>query len=123
MLTTIKLGIAGVVGSGSQYLSWVHIEDLSAMFGFLLTHQSISGPVNLVAPAPVTNRAFTKTLGKMVKRPTVMNMPAFVARTIFGQMADELILSSTGVIPDVLKKNGYQYRYPNLEAALADGIG
>ena len=123
MLPSFKLGIAGVVGSGNQYLSWVHIEDLSAMFGFLLTHQSISGPVNLVAPAPVTNRTFTKTLGKVVKRPTVMNMPAFVARTIFGQMADELILSSTGVIPDVLKKNGYQYRYPNLEAALADCIG
>jgi uncharacterized protein (TIGR01777 family) len=122
MLPSFRLGIAGVVGSGRQYLSWVHIKDLSAMFSFLLSHKSISGPVNLVAPAPLTNRVFTKTLGKVVKRPTVMKMPAFVARTVFGQMADELILSSTGVIPNVLKKNGYQYHYPNLEQALADCI-
>ena len=118
MLPSFKLGIAGVVGSGTQYISWVQIEDLIAMIEFVLENEVIEGPVNLVAPAAVTNREFTKTLGKVVKRPTVMNMPAFVARTVFGQMADELILSSTRVLPSVLMRNGYAHRYANLEAAL-----
>ena len=118
MLPSFKLGIAGVVGSGTQYISWVQLEDLITMIEFILTHDDIDGPVNLVAPAAVTNREFTKTLGKVVKRPTVMNMPAFVARTVFGQMADELILSSTRVLPSVLMRNGYVHRYANLEAAI-----
>lgn len=118
MLPSFKLGIAGVVGNGSQYISWVQIDDLIQMIEFILEHDGIEGPVNLVAPAAVTNREFTKTLGKVVKRPTVMKMPAFVAKTVFGQMADELILSSTRVLPSVLMRNGYVHRYANLEAAL-----
>ena len=118
MLPSFKMGIAGVVGPGTQYISWVQLEDLISMIEFILTHEDIDGPVNLVAPAAVTNREFTKTLGKVVKRPTVMNMPAFVARTVFGQMADELILSSTRVLPSVLMRNGYVHRYPNLESAI-----
>ena len=123
MLPSFKLGIAGVVGSGTQYISWVQLEDLITMIEFILTHDDIDGPVNLVAPAAVTNREFTKTLGKVVKRPTVMNMPAFVARTVFGQMADELILSSTRVLPSVLMRNGYAHRYANLEAAIRASLG
>ena len=123
MLPSFKLGIAGVVGSGTQYISWVQLEDLITMIEFILTHDDIDGPVNLVAPAAVTNREFTKTLGKVVKRPTVMNMPAFVARTVFGQMADELILSSTRVLPSVLMRNGYVHRYANLEAAIRASLG
>ena len=118
MLPSFRLGIAGVVGSGAQYISWVQLEDLTAMIEYILEHDDIDGPVNLVAPAAVTNREFTKTLGKVLKRPTVMNMPAFVARTVFGQMADELILSSTRVLPSVLMRNGYVHRYANLEAAI-----
>jgi uncharacterized protein (TIGR01777 family) len=123
MLPSFKLGIAGVVGSGTQYISWVQLEDLITMIEFILTHDDIDGPVNLVAPAAVTNREFTKTLGKVVKRPTVMNMPAFVARTVFGQMADELILSSTRVLPSVLMRNGFVHRYANLEAAIRASLG
>lgn len=119
MLPSFKLGIAGIVGSGKQYVSWVHIDDLLTMIEFTLEKHDISGPVNLVAPAAVTNREFTKTLGKVVKRPTVLNMPAFVAKTIFGQMGEELVLSSTRVLPSVLMRNGYTHRYPNLEQALA----
>ncbi|NNK56781.1 MAG: TIGR01777 family protein [Desulfobulbaceae bacterium] len=118
MLPSFKLGIAGVVGRGTQYISWVQLEDLITMIEFILTHDEIEGPVNLVAPAAVTNREFTKTLGKVLKRPTVLNMPAFAARTVFGQMADELILSSTRVLPSVLMRNGYVHRYANLEAAI-----
>ena len=118
MLPSFKLGIAGVVGSGTQYISWVQLDDLIAMIEFVLEHDAIEGPVNLVAPAAVTNREFTKTLGKVLKRPTLMKMPAFAARTVFGQMADELILSSTRVMPSVLMRNGYVHRHANLEAAL-----
>lgn len=118
MLPSFKLGIAGVVGSGNQYISWVQLEDLVAMIEFIIENEQISGPVNLVSPAAATNREFTKTLGRVLKRPTMMKMPAFVARTVFGQMADELILSSTRVLPSVLMKNGYIHRYPNLENGL-----
>lgn len=122
MLPSFKLGIAGVVGPGSQYISWVQMEDLITMIEFILTHDDIEGPVNLVAPAAVTNREFTKTLGKVLKRPTVMNMPAFVARTVFGQMGEELILSSTRVLPSVLMRNGYVHRHANLEAAIRTSL-
>ncbi len=122
MLPSFKLGIAGVVGSGKQYVSWVQIEDLLEMIEFILENEKIEGPVNLVAPAAVTNREFTKTLGKVVQRPTIMKMPAFVARTVFGQMGDELVLSSTRVLPSVLMRNGYVHRYANLESALAASI-
>lgn len=119
MLPSFKLGIAGVVGGGKQYVSWVHIEDLLAMIEFTIENNDISGPVNLVAPAAVTNREFTKTLGKVVKRPTVLNMPAFVAKAVFGQMGEELVLSSCRVLPSVLMRSGYTHRFANLEQALA----
>ena len=122
MLPSFKLGIAGVDGSGTQYISWVQIEDLIAMIEFILENDRIDGPVNLVAPAAATNREFTKALGKVVNRPTLMKMPAFVARTVFGQMADELILSSTRVLPSVLMRNGYVHRYANLETALSASL-
>ena len=122
MLPSFKLGIAGVVGRGTQYISWVQIEDLISMIEFSLKNDRVDGPVNLVAPAAATNREFTKILGKVVKRPTVMKMPAFVARTVLGQMADELILSSTRVLPSVLMRNGYVHRYANLEAALSASL-
>lgn len=118
MLPSFKLGIAGIVGSGEQYISWTGIEDLVRMILFVLERDDISGPVNLVAPEAVTNREFTKTLGTILGRPTVMKMPAFVARTVFGQMADELILSSIRVKPQVLEKAGYRFQQPELEQAL-----
>ena len=118
MLPSFKLGIAGVVGNGKQYVSWVHLDDLVAMIEFTLENNAISGPANLVAPAAVTNREFTKTLGKVVNRPTVMSMPAFVAKAVFGQMGEELVLSSTRVLPSVLMRSGYTHRHANLEQAL-----
>ncbi len=119
MLPSYKFGIAGMVGSGKQYVSWVHIEDLLEMIEFCLEHEHLEGPINMVAPAAVTNREFTKTLGRVVKRPTIFNMPAFVARAVFGQMGEELVLSSCRVLPSVLMRNGYVHRFANLESALA----
>jgi len=103
-------------------VSWVGIDDLVRMSLFLLERDDISGPVNMVAPEAVTNRNFTKTLGKILGRPTVLKMPAFVAKTVFGQMADELILASTRVAPQVLTEHGYRFISPNLEETLRSCI-
>jgi uncharacterized protein (TIGR01777 family) len=118
MLPSFKLGIAGVVGSGKQFVSWVTLADLLRMFEFLLAEDTIIGPVNMVSPEPVTNREFTKTLGAILNKPTVMKMPAFVARAVFGQMGTELVLSSTRVKPSVLLGKGFRYQHRNIDSAL-----
>ena len=118
MLPSFKLGIAGIVGSGKQYVSWIDIRDIVSIMHFLLDEKTISGPVNLVSPNPVTNYEFTKTLGAVVKKPTVMKMPAFVARTVFGQMGSELVLSSTRVAPKRLLEKGYRFKAAELEESL-----
>ena len=118
MVPSFKMGIAGIVGNGRQFVSWVDIKDIVGMFHFLIEHDSIQGPVNLVSPEPTTNLTFTKTLGKILQKPTIMRMPAFVARLVFGQMGEELVLSSTRVIPGVLKANKYDFVAPDLEHSL-----
>lgn len=118
MLTPFRLGLGGPIGRGTQYMSWIAIEDVVGAVQHLLRAGSVSGPVNLVAPNPVTNRDFTRTLGRVVRRPTVFAMPAFVCRAVFGEMADEMLLASTRVRPARLTASGYQFSYPELEPAL-----
>ena len=118
MLTPFQLGAGGVIGAGTQYMSWIAIDDVVAAIQHLLRSGSVTGPVNLVAPNAVTNREFTKTLGRVLGRPTVFAMPAFVTRLAFGEMADEMLLASTRVRPARLTAAGYQFRYPALEGAL-----
>jgi uncharacterized protein (TIGR01777 family) len=118
MLTPFKFGAGGVIGSGRQYISWIAIDDLANALAFILANQSITGPVNLVAPNPATNAEFTVALGRVLKRPTVLPMPAALARLLFGEMADATVLSSTRVAPDVLTRAGFRFQYPALEPAL-----
>jgi uncharacterized protein (TIGR01777 family) len=118
MLTPFKLGAGGVIGGGEQYISWIAIDDLVRVIEFALTGAALCGPVNAVAPRAVTNREFTKTLGRVLGRPTVLPMPAFAARMAFGEMADEMLLSSTRVEPRVLMNDRFEFEYPELEAAL-----
>jgi uncharacterized protein (TIGR01777 family) len=118
MLTPFKLGLGGRIGSGRQYMSWIAIDDLVSIMLFALTHEDLKGPVNAVAPNPVTNLVFTKTLGRVLHRPTIFPVPAFAARLAFGQMADELLLASARVEPAALLKAGYQFRFHTLEPAL-----
>lgn len=118
MLPSFKLGIAGIVGNGLQYVSWVDIRDIVSMIDYVINDSTIEGPVNFVSPEPATNFIFTKTLGRILEKPTVMKMPAFVARTVFGQMGEELVLSSTRVVPSVLMKKNYQFIAPGLEESL-----
>ena len=108
MLRPFKLGLGGKVGSGEQVISWVAMDDVVGVISFILQNESVRGPVNAVAPHPVTNEEFTKTLGKVLSRPTFMAMPAFAARLAFGEMADEMMLSSTRVAAKVLNDAGFR---------------
>ena len=117
MLLPFKLGLGGVFGTGKQFMSWVSLDDVVGMIQFLIAHNSLQGPVNLVAPNAVSNREFTKTLGRALHRPTIFSLPAFVARMAFGEMADELLLASTRVLPKKLIDSGYQFLNPELEEA------
>jgi uncharacterized protein (TIGR01777 family) len=118
MLKPFKLGAGGVVGTGNQYWSWIAIDDLVGIIDFCITHEKLSGPVNATAPCPVTNYEFTKTLGSVLRRPTLVPMPAFIARIALGEMANELLLASTRVMPNRLSESGYQFKYTSLEPAL-----
>ncbi|MDF7807138.1 TIGR01777 family oxidoreductase [Pontiellaceae bacterium B12219] len=120
MLPPFKLGGGGVMGSGKQYMSWISLDDMVEAILCIIKDKTVSGPVNMTAPHPVTNKEFTKTLGKTLKRPTVMPLPSFAARLIFGEMADALLLSSTRVEPVKLVKAGYQFKHHDLKTALED---
>ena len=123
MLAPFKLGLGGKVGSGEQVISWVAIDDVVAVISFILQNESVRGPVNAVAPQPVTNEQFTKTLGSVLSRPTFMTMPAFAARLAFGEMADEMMLSSTRVAGKVLNDAGFKFQFPELEGAMRAMLG
>ena len=118
ILGPFKFGLGGKIGSGDQVMSWVAMDDVVAAISFILQNESLRGPINVVAPHPVTNEEFTKTLGRVLSRPTFMTMPAFAARLAFGEMADEMMLSSTRVAPKVLNDAGFRFQYPELEGAV-----
>lgn len=123
MLLPFKMGAGGILGDGKQFMSWIALDDAVGAIQHCLATDSLSGPVNGVAPQAVTNREFTKTLGKVLFRPTIFPMPAFAARLAFGQMADELLLASTYVRPTRLLESKYAFRYPQLEGALRHVLG
>ena len=123
MLLPFKMGVGGVVGSGSQYMSWIAIDDAVGAIQHALLTESLHGAVNVVAPTPVTNREFTKTLGRVLKRPTLFPMPAFAARLAFGEMADELLLASTRVESAKLISSNFQFQFPELENGLRHVLG
>jgi uncharacterized protein (TIGR01777 family) len=118
MLPPFRMGLGGAVGSGQQYVSWIAINDAIGALHHALVTDTLQGPINTVAPQVVTNQEFTKVLGKVLGRPTVLPMPAFAARLMFGEMADELLLASARVQPSQLVSTGFTFRYPDLEAAL-----
>jgi uncharacterized protein (TIGR01777 family) len=123
MLLPFKLGLGGVIGSGQQYMSWIALDDVIGAIQHALSTESLHGPANAVAPHPVTNREFTKTLGRVLRRPTLVPLPAFAARLAFGEMADALLLASQRVEPGRLLQSGYVFRYPELENALRHLLG
>ena len=123
MLPPFRFGVGGVLGSGQQYMSWIAIDDLLGSILHVLHTSSLQGPVNAVAPNTTTNREFTKTLGRVLERPTILPVPAPAARLAFGEMADEALLASTRVTPTRLAASGYQFRHAHLEEALRHTLG
>jgi uncharacterized protein (TIGR01777 family) len=123
MIGPFRMGVGGTIGRGDQYVSWVALDDAVGAIHHALQTEALAGAVNVVSPKPVTNRQFTKTLGRVLGRPTVAHMPAMVARLVFGQMARELLLCSARVEPASLLATGYAFGYPELEGALRHLLG
>jgi uncharacterized protein len=123
MLPPFRMALGGNMGSGRQWWSWIHIADVVAGILHVIDHDKLQGPVNFVAPNPVTNAAFTKTLAAVLRRPAFFPVPAFAARLAFGQMAEELLLSSQRVEPAKLAAGGYRFICTDLRKALEDLLG
>jgi len=119
MLMPFKLGLGGKIGDGKQYWSWIAIDDLVEIIYYLLKNKNFQGPVNAVSPNPVTNSEFTRALGQVLNRPTLIPLPAFAARGLLGEMADETMLSSTRVIPQKLLDAGFKFKYMDLKNVLS----
>jgi uncharacterized protein (TIGR01777 family) len=119
MLPPFRMGIGGKIGSGKQWMSWIALEDVVNALKFALMNEALAGPANYVAPNPVTNAEFTKTLGRVLSRPTLFPIPAFGVKLIFGEMGEALLLGGQRVEPERLRANGFQFAYSELEAALS----
>jgi uncharacterized protein len=120
MLLPFRLGVGGRLGPGSQWMSWISIDDVVSALIFLMTNETAVGPVNVTSPEPVRNRDFTRTLGRVLSRPTVLPVPAHGLRLVFGEMADATLLASTRVVPQRLLQLGFQFQHSALEPALRD---
>jgi|SRR5579872_15389 len=122
MLPVFRAGLGGRLGSGKQWMSWVHVEDSLGLIDFALGCESLRGPVNGTAPNPVTNAAFTQQLAELLHRPTLFAVPPFVLRLLFGEMAS-VMLASQRVLPVAAKKAGYVFAFPELPATLQKILG
>jgi uncharacterized protein (TIGR01777 family) len=123
MLLPFKLGIGGRIGDGRQWMSWIDIDDMVGAIHHILKSDLLHGPVNMVAPKPVTNAEFTRTLATALSRPAIFPVPAFAARLAFGEMGEEVLLSSQRVEPTRLIMTGYPFRFRELRASLANVLG
>ena len=118
MLLPFKLGVGGVLGSGEQYWRWVALDDAIGGSQHLPQTEALRGPVNVVAPHAVTNRVFTKALGRVLSRPTIFPAPAFALRLLLGEMANDLLLASARIEPTQLIASGYRFQHDEIEGAL-----
>ncbi len=117
MIPLFRKYLGGPLGSGNQWFSWIHIEDLTAAFLFLLEHPEFSGPVNFTAPNPVRNRELAKTIGKAMGRPSFLPVPGFMLKLALGEFGS-ILLEGQRVIPQKLLKSGFQFRYSKIEQAM-----
>jgi hypothetical protein len=122
-LPIFKLGGGGKIGSGRQWWSWVALDDVVGSIVQALTDETVEGPVNVGSPNPMTNAEYTKVLGKVLGRPTVLPLPAPAARIMLGEVADALLLASQRMQPAKLEATGYAFRYPQLEGTLRHLLG
>ncbi len=122
MLLPFRLGLGGVLGSGNQYMSWIGLDDVVSIVDFAIQTDDLAGPVNAVAPEPVTNREFTKTLGDVLGRPTLTRVPGFALKALLGDRG-ALLLGSVRAFPRKLESAGYHYRHRELRSALESMLG
>ena len=123
MLPPFLIGAGGPLGSGEHYMSWVALDDVLDIVYCALTNETLQGPINTVSPNPLTNKAFTKVLGDVLNRPTILPAPKTALRILFGEFIDEGVLSSSRVVPKKLIDAGFSFRYPDLEDALRHVLG
>jgi len=119
LLLPFRLGVGGRIGPGTQWTSWIHLDDLVSLVVFAIQNQQLSGAVNAVAPNPVTNLEFTKVLAAALHRPAVFPLPAFALQLVLGEMS-EILLGGQRVVPEAAKAAGFTFRYPQLSAAFAE---
>ena len=117
MLLPFKMGVGGTLGSGSQWMSWISLKDVTRAIIYALESNDISGPINLVSPNPVKNKKFTKALGKALKRPTILPAPEFAMKMAFGEMGTETILSDQRIVPNQLLQHGFEFEHPKIDDA------
>ncbi|WP_375055790.1 TIGR01777 family oxidoreductase [Zobellella sp. DQSA1] len=122
MLPGYRFGLGGPIGSGKQYMSWIHIEDVVNLILFLLDHEECSGAFNATAPEPVTNEQFSHNLAQILGKPHFARIPAWSMKLLFGEMAD-LLLTGQRVMPVRLQQAGFHFRYPTLDKALKETLG
>jgi uncharacterized protein len=118
MLPLFKFNLGSIISSGTQYFSWIHIDDFCNAIIFLIHNKNIEGPINLTSPHPVTNKEFTTTLAKTLNKRLIFDTPAFILKIIYGEMAEELLIKGQNVKPKKLLDNGFNFNYPKLELAL-----
>jgi uncharacterized protein (TIGR01777 family) len=122
MLPPFKAGVGGPLGSGKQYMPWIHLDDLVGIYLAAIDHPDFSGAINGSSPNPVTNKEFSKALGKTLHRPAVAPVPAFVIKGMFGEMS-QIVLSGVRMVPGRAGELGYEFRHPDLDEALRDTLG
>lgn len=118
MLTPFKFGVGGTVGSGEQWMSWIALDDIISIINFFIEHENLNGVFNLTAPNPVTNEQFTKALGHALSRPTILPIPEFAIKLMFGEMGETLLLQGARVLPKHLEEAGYKFKYTNIKDAM-----
>ncbi|MEO6589447.1 MAG: TIGR01777 family oxidoreductase [Pyrinomonadaceae bacterium] len=118
LLTPFKFGVGGTVGGGNQYMSWIALDDLIRIIHFALENEDLNGAVNATAPDPVTNKEFTDTLGEVLHRPTIIPVPAFGIKLLFGEMGETLLLEGAKVLPEQLNNAGFEFNFTDLKSAL-----
>jgi hypothetical protein len=123
MRPAFSLGLGGPVGGGRQGLSWIALDDLVRALHHLMREESVEGPVNLVAPQPVSQRDFARELGRVLRRPAVLPLPAAAVKLLFGRMGEEVLLSGCFALPRRLTESGFSFDFPDLPSALARVVG
>jgi uncharacterized protein (TIGR01777 family) len=120
ILPPFKMYLGGKIGSGDQYFSWVHLDDVISVFNFLIQNQNQQGIYNLTAPIPVTNNVFTKVLGELLRKPTIFSVPSIVIKLLFREMGENLLLNGSRVIPGKIMESEYNFHFRDIKSALYD---